>query len=129
MSLWFYYFSKGTQKNLLAVVFPDLYYQHIISILILGLQIVLTHGRQGNGSSCKEQYSGPSLPIKKNKNNQNKKKIIKNQNKKIDKTKKILFMGLQNLTLSGGGEGGAAGSHKFLFSTGQIFCQKILSQL
>ena len=94
MSLWFYYFSKGTQKNLLAVVFPDLYYQHIISILILGLQIVLTHGRQGNGSSCKEQYSGPSLPIKKNKNNQNKKKIIKNQNKKIDKTKKILFMGL-----------------------------------
>ena len=55
-----------------------------------------------------------------------KKKIIKNQNKKIDKTKKILFMGLQNLTFSGGGEGGAAGSHKFLFSTGQIFCQKIL---
>ena len=92
----------------------------------MGLQIVLTHGRQGNGSSCKEQYSGPSLPIKKNKNNQNKKKIIKNQNKKIDKTKKILFMGLQNLTFSGGGEGGAAGSHKFLFSTGQIFCQKIL---
>ena len=35
-------------------------------------------------------------------------------------------MGLQNLMFSGGGEGGAAGSHKFLFSTGQIFCQKFL---
>ena len=95
----------------------------------MGLQIVLTHGRQGNGSSCKEQYSGPSLPIKKNKNNQNKKKIIKNQNKKIDKTKKILFMGLQNLTFSGGGREGLRGVTNFYFLQDKYFVKKFYTIL
>ena len=38
-------------------------------------------------------YGGPALPIKRNKNNKNKKKLnkIKNENKKIEKIKNILF--------------------------------------